>query len=354
VSEFFNLTQISSMIVLEEVLDAGVAIAPFETMPPDDLARANRYWERREGMQAQIPSGSVVTGRRDVFASTADGEVWVIRGDHPVALRKSPFLRRVFRDPHPFDDVLNQLFDNGNGYRIILGSHGLKAAPASVETLIAPARTFDTMTNSPAGAVYFSFVKYQIMVTQQPVLVPGIDPSRNAPPRRFDREEEWTPATFNVENLYDFHNDPFDGCDFASDPGCPGVNPPFDFVPGSNAEYQARLGELAHQIQDDLRSPDVILIQEAEDQDVCTVVAGTLACGATNNADGKPETARTTGASCRPSSTAPTVSSCCRRRPTTPSSARRRPSSTTERPRRTTPTSRIPRCSMPTCRTEST
>ena len=31
-------------------------------------------------------------------------------------------------------------------------------------------------------------------------------------------------------------------------------------------------------------------MQEAEDQDICTVSAGTLQCGATNDADGKPDT----------------------------------------------------------------
>ena len=33
-----------------------------------------------------------------------------------------------------------------------------------------------------------------------------------------------------------------------------------------------------------------MLIQEAEDQDICTVAAGELVCGTTNNADGKPDT----------------------------------------------------------------
>ena len=34
----------------------------------------------------------------------------------------------------------------------------------------------------------------------------------------------------------------------------------------------------------------MILVQEAEDQDICTVAAGALSCGAVNNADGKPDT----------------------------------------------------------------
>lgn len=290
VSEFFFLTQISSSVRVEQVLGTGVSVPAFETAPPDNLADANRYWERREGMQARVPAGSVVTGRRDVFSSTADGEIWVVRGDHPVAQRSNPFARRVFRDPHPFDNVTSSLFDDGNGYRIVLGSHALKEAAADNTVLIAPARTFDTMTNSPAGGVYFSFSKYQIVVGVQPTLAPGVDPSLNAPPRSFVREKEWSAATFNVENLYDFRDDPFDGCDFAGNAGCPGVNPPFDYVPASDAEYQARLAGLAHQIASDLKAPDIVLVQEAEDQDICAVAGGALVCGATNNADGKPDT----------------------------------------------------------------
>ena len=55
-------------------------------------------------------------------------------------------------------------FDDGNGYRIVLGSFGVKAAAGDHTELIAPARTFDTVTNSPVGGVYFSFSKYQVMV----------------------------------------------------------------------------------------------------------------------------------------------------------------------------------------------
>lgn len=291
VSEFFNLTQLSSSVRVEQVVAKRVAIPAFGAAPPDDLAAANRYWERRESMLAQVPAGSVVTGRRDVFASTADGEVWVIRGDHPVAQRANPFTRRVFRDAHPLDNVdSGTLFDDGNGYRIIMGSHGLKGVSGDNTTLIAPARTFDTMTNSPTGAVYFSFSKYQIMVDEQPALVAGVDPATNEPPQAVDRASEWAGATFNVENLYDFRDDPFDGCDFTGNAGCPGVRPPFDYVPASDAEYQERLGVLAHQIAVDAKAPDVILVQEAEDQDICTVTSGALSCGTTNNADGKPDT----------------------------------------------------------------
>ncbi|HET7009740.1 MAG TPA: hypothetical protein VFI11_03100, partial [Anaerolineales bacterium] len=231
----------------------------------------------------------IVIDSRDVFASTADGEFWVARGDSEIAQRADPYERRAFRDPHPLDND-PALFDDGNGYRIILGSLGLKAAANDNTVLIAPARTFDTMTNAPVGGVYFSFNKYQIMVEQQPTLDEGVDPASNAAPQVFERDEEYSIATYNVENLYDRRDDPFDGCDFTGNPGCPGVNPPFDYVPGSQAVYDAHLDDIAHQIISDLHGPDILLVQEAEDQDICAVSSGAMACGAVNNADGRPDT----------------------------------------------------------------
>ena len=118
----------------------------------------------------------------------------------------------------------------------------------------------------------------------------GTDPSKNHAPRPAKRSEEFSVAVYNVENLYDFRDDPFDGCDFAGNSGCTGVSPPFDYVPASEADYQAQLGDLADQIIKDLHSPDLLLIQEAEDQDICTVSGDRLVCGDTNNADGAPDT----------------------------------------------------------------
>ncbi|MEJ2263501.1 MAG: hypothetical protein P8X95_08645 [Anaerolineales bacterium] len=293
VSEFFNLTELSSASALK-VLPGGVdldaEVPAFEADPPADLADANRYWERHEGMRAQIPAGSIVLNGRDVFASTLDGEVWLARGDSAIAQRTDPYARRAFRDPHPLDDIPDQLFDNGNGYRIVLGSLGIKAAQDDNTALIAPSRTFDTLNNAPIGGVYFSFSKYQIQVEQQLDLASGVDPSLNSPPETFDRGQEYSVATFNVENLYDYRDDPFDGCDFTGNSGCPGVSPPFDYVPASDAAYQARLHEIAQQIVSDLHDPDIILAQEAEDQDICTVENEVLTCGTTDNADGKPDT----------------------------------------------------------------
>ncbi|HEV2874169.1 MAG TPA: hypothetical protein VGW14_03395 [Thermoleophilaceae bacterium] len=291
VTEFFSLTELTSASLVTLVrsgVDVNAEAPAVEAAPPSVLADANRWWERREGMAVRVPAGFLATSARDVFASTADGEAWVMSDELRLADRRDPFARRAFRDPHPLDDRHPPLFDNGNGYRILLGSLGLKFTANDSTELIAPIRTFDRLRNDLEGGVYFSFNKYSVQVAQQPQLKAGVDPSRNAPPRRLDRDDEYSVANYNVENLYDFRDDPTDGCDFTGNSGCPGVFPPFDYVPASDAEYRAKLAEQAEQIDDDLHRPDILLVQEAEDQDICSVVAGALACGA--GGDGRPDT----------------------------------------------------------------
>ena len=292
VSEFFFMTQLSSASLVEVVsplLDVDVVAPAFDAAPPDDLVEAGRYWERREGMRGRVLTGAVVTGARDVFGSTADSELWVIRGDSNVAQRSSAYHRRVFRDAHPLDNVAG-LVDDGNGYRIPLGPLGVKSTSGSTLTLLPPARVFDTMQTNVVGGVDFSFSKYRINPAAQPAFSPGVDPSLNAPPTPFARGGAYSVANFNVENLYDFRDDPHDGCDFAGNAGCPGVSPPFDYVPANQADYDEHLEALASQVAADLHAPDILLVQEAEDQDICSVSDGALTCGAANNADGKPDT----------------------------------------------------------------
>lgn len=292
VVEYFNMSQLNNprlLAVLRSGVDVNAEIPVFEANPPDDLAEANRYWERHEGARAQVAAGSISLDGRDVFLSSMDAEVWVAHPNSAIAQREDPYTRRSFRDPHPLDDIPDVLFDNGNGYRIILGSHGLKAAQNDINVLLAPARTFDTLTNTTDGGVYFSFSKYQIMVQQQIELAQGVDPAQNAPPQPADTEREYAIANYNLENLYDFRDDPTDGCDFAGNAGCPDVDPPFDYVPASQADYDTRVGHIAEQIVGDLHSPDLIMVQEVEDQDICALVGGSLECGLTSGADGQPD-----------------------------------------------------------------
>lgn len=295
VTEFFALTQLTSPRLVEVAatgLDPDVDTVVTEADPPVELADANRYWERLEGMRIRVPGGSVATSGRDVFPATADAEVWVVRPDDPLLSRTDPFARRVFRDAHPLDNRPEPLFDDGNGNRIMLASLGVKAQPGGDSfTLLPPARLNDTLDGDAVGGLYFSFEKYGVQVTSA-AFTPGTDPSTNLPPEAADREREVAIASYNVENLYDFRDDPTDGCDFRGNTGCPGVRPPFDYVPDSDATYQERLGQIALQIRDDLHSPDIVLTQEGEDQDICSVPTGAtaLSCGGAEAGDGRPDT----------------------------------------------------------------
>ncbi len=292
VAEFFNLTQLTSPIHVETLatgLDVSTSVEITNAVPSPLLADADRFWERHEGMRMRVRAGSGTTSGRDVFPSTADSEIWLVDVDDPLLDRADPYARRVFRDPHPLDNQLTPLFDDGNGQRIMLGSLGVKWAAGDNTVLLPPARVFDTLTTDAVGGLYFSFEKYGVQA-ESVAFASGADSSANAAPVAANRSEEYAVATFNVENLYDYRDDPFDGCDFAGNPGCLGVNPPFDYVPASAEAYAARLIAEAEVITGPMKAPDILLIQEAEDQDICAVTGGALVCGATDNADGKPDT----------------------------------------------------------------
>ncbi|MEU7845204.1 lamin tail domain-containing protein [Micromonospora sp. NPDC049114] len=291
VSEYYNLTQLSGASLVRRIatgLDVDTTVAVTDAVPPVELTEAQRWWERHEGARLRVRAGSGAVSGRDVFSSTADAELWVVDRDDPLLDRADPYARRVFRDSHPLDNDPSRRFDDGNGQRVLLGSMGVKGTAGDSTALLPPAHTFDTLRADAVGGVYYSFEKYGVQV-ERAEFDAGADPSKNNPPKPADRSQEVAVATYNVENLYDYRDDPFDGCDFAGNSGCPGVSPPFDYVPSSEADYREHLTSLADQIVSDLHAPDLILVQEAEDQDICTVSGAALTCGDTNNADGAPD-----------------------------------------------------------------
>jgi len=237
----------------------------------------------------RVPAGSTALSGRHLFAN--DAEVWFARPDSTVAERKSPYTRRAFRDTHPLDNIPERGFDDGNGYRIALGSQALRGIGGAT-AVIAAARTFDSLAKGAVGGVAYSFGKYIVQVEQQIEVTRGTDPSLNAPPQAPDREHEYSIATYNVENLYDYRDDPGDACDFKGNAGCSGVKPPFDYVPSGDAEYRTHLKKLARNVIDDLHTPDILLLEEIEDQDICKSQGTAMACGAADDADGKPDAAQ--------------------------------------------------------------
>jgi predicted extracellular nuclease len=298
VQEYYNMTELVSPLTLVSVLRSGVIIdneiLPVVANPPVSLLDANCYWERLQGMRVQVPQNSVVLGGRNVF-SPADAEIWVAAPDSTVALRNS-YASKAYRDAHPLDDNYNAANWDGNGYRILMGSLGIKAAAGDAQALIDPARSYSTVTNAPAGGLNYTFSKYRIEISAQPTFAEGVDPAANNPPTVFDRSIHYTIADYNLENLYDYRDNPFSGCDFTGNAGCPkvdpflsAVTPPYDYVPASDAAYQARLNDIALEIINDLHSPDILMVQEVENQDICYVDNGAFVCGTSDNADGRPD-----------------------------------------------------------------
>src|SRR6266508_3789128 len=58
-------------------------------------------------------------------------------------------------------------------------------------------------------------------ISAQPTVTEGGDPEANHAPQAPDRATEYSIADFNVENLYDYRDNPFSGCDFTGNSGCP-------------------------------------------------------------------------------------------------------------------------------------
>jgi uncharacterized protein len=301
ITEFFNMTEMQSPnLAVVQVVRSGVNIdtevAPVVANPPANLADTNRYWERLQGMRIQVPANSIVLGGRNVF-SPADAEIWLARPDSAIAQRANQYERRAFRDAHPLDDNYDPNNWDGNGYRMLIGSLGIKALINDKDSLIDPARTFDKLSASVAGGLNYTFNKYRVEISAQPTFTHGVDPSTNNPPTVFDRSIHYTIADYNLENLYDYRDNPFSGCDFTGNSGCPNsgtpflnaINPPYDYVPADDTAYQKRLNDISLEIINDLHSPDIIMAQEVENQDICTVTGGTLTCGTIDNADGKPD-----------------------------------------------------------------
>lgn len=299
VSEFHNMTELVAPLAVAQIVRSGVDIEaevqPTEVNPPASLADANRYWERLQGMRVQAPANSIVLGGRNVF-SPADAEIWLARSDSTIGLRTNPYERRAFRDAHPLDDNYDANHWDGNGYRMLIGSLGIKSAAGDAQALIDPARTFDTLVSPVAGGLNYTFSKYRIEISGQPTFNDGPDPAANHAPEAPVRPTEYSIVDYNVENLYDYRDNPFSGCDFTGNGGCPkvtpflsAINPPYDYVPASDEVYQKRLGDIATEIIDVLHAPDILMMQEVENQDICTVSGGALVCGTSDNADGKPD-----------------------------------------------------------------
>ena len=271
VDEYHSRTELKDVRLvqlLRSEVDLDKELETIELNPPENRGDAGRYWERLEHMRVRIPAGAIVQNGRKYFSGGKDSEFGVIRHDHPIALRTNIYARRVFRDAHPLDDIGDQLFDNQNPHLIMLSSAGIKGALDDPDAILPPARTFDIVSDSITGTAFFDHRKYRVLPSHQLTLTRGPDPFANHPPDKVNPREVANILQANMYNLYDYHDDPHDGCDFPTDRGCGHIKPPFNYIPESDEEYRTRLKVWAHAIITEFQKPDVILCQEVEDQDL--------------------------------------------------------------------------------------
>lgn len=270
VREHFNTTGLGN-VRLAKVVRKGIDLdrsLPAQSIPkPAGPSQAHVFHERLESMRVVLPPGSMAQGGRNVFGQNANAEIWFAPPIAPGLGRESLFARRVFRDAHPLDDMPGPT-DNGNAHLITVGSLGLKGNLNDPSALLEPLRTFDILQSPLPGALEQRYDTYVVQVASQPVVLQAADPAENGRHPPPDPATHFTIASFNVENLFDHRNDPQDGCDFPTDPGTDLVTRPFNYLPATEKVYREKLKEIALQIVYWMNGPDLILMQEVEDQDI--------------------------------------------------------------------------------------
>ena len=165
------------------------------------------FWESLEGMLLRVPD-PVVVGPTNGF-----GEVWVLANDGAGAGIRTA-RQGIVIAPADFNPERIQLEDD------ITGPGGTPAVNVG-----------DHFTSDPVGVLDYNFGNYEIQLTSALTRVDGGLVREAARPQR---PEELAVASFNVENLSP-------------------VDPP------------AKFARLAGLIVDNLRSPDVVAVQEIQD-----------------------------------------------------------------------------------------
>jgi predicted extracellular nuclease len=198
------------------VIGAGGRTPPDTVIDNDSFAAFDPaqdgidFYETLEGMRTGV-SNPVVVGPTNGF-----GEVWVLADDGAGAAVRSVRDGILVR-PTDFNPE-RVMLDDG-----ILGS-------------MVGANVGDHFVGSPEGAMNYDFGNYRIELTQQPLrIADGVTREVTATPE----PKELSVATFNVENL------------------------------GGN-EAQAKYDALAGQIVERLRAPDVIALEEIQDNNGTT------------------------------------------------------------------------------------
>ena len=214
------------------VIGLGGRMPPTETIDDDSQTTRNvedenvfdpagdaiDFYESLEGMLVSVNPGSVVVGPTKSF-----GEITVLPDGGSWATG--------FRTPR--GGILLSDYDDGNPERIQVDDEILRdLAPTPRPAKAMPDMDVGAIVTSPiVGPLDYTFANYKIQATTTPTFTPSPLQREVA---RAPRDQELLVATFNVENLSP--NDP-----------------------------QAKFDELAGMIVDNLRSPDLLGIEEVQD-----------------------------------------------------------------------------------------
>lgn len=288
VNERYGQTELSDAVV--QKVEKGDFVSQLEVRRLDQLP--DRKWDRDwiletlEGMRVALPKGMVSVSGTHPNHRTGDLQLWMVPPTHPVAQREDASTRRLFRPGHPAAHT-SQVLVQEHGNHVVIGHVGMREVVSDPEKSQMPmVYAGSTIPQAMTGGVMYTWGEYVILPDRLPV-IEDAGPSPSSLPTEKASEEAVRIAAYNVENLYDFIDDPFDGCDFDGDQGCPDVRSPFNYLPPSEERYIQRLEAIAEQIVTELNAPDLLLIQEVEDQDIGVLSSNGVIYGTKNNVDGE-------------------------------------------------------------------
>lgn len=287
VSERHGQTELSdsTLLAVHKAGDLNRLLPPAVLTLSVSLEETQRILERHEGMRVALMPGAAAVSGSFPNDRNRDMQVWVTPQDNPVLRRENPAARRLFRGAHPLSGVPPEGRLDGHGMRLLLGSLGLFSGERDLDL---PALTTGAVFPEPlVGGLQFAFGQYVLQAETAPAVVEGPSPRTWRIPAPEGGAERLRIATYNIENLYDFVDNPFHGCDFPGNSGCPGVREPWDFLPPSDAHYREQLRIVARQIVEDMESPHILLVQEIENQDIGWLTPDGIVFGKTDNADGQ-------------------------------------------------------------------
>ena len=211
VHEYYGLTEIVSSPSQVESLSSGNQLPePVLFEPPLERAAGEQYFESLEGMRLAL------AGARVVGPTDADDRTWVVGAE---------------------TEEERLVLDDSTGLALCVDDGG----NADIKP---EARVGDTIQGL-SGALDFNYGLFCLQLDAEPLLIAATPEPVNAP------KGALRIASFNLKNLFDTQDDPLT-----------------DDTVLSVTEYQRRLRKRALAIQDVLDAPDLIALQEVENETV--------------------------------------------------------------------------------------